>query len=209
MYVVIIHDHGGDPFGCSPPIKSRSLWCGLYHWFRPCLRTRRLQIMFQASFRTYASPWTVCDTQIENMHYRLAQIIKIMIFGEIEIKSDGGCYKFISTGNFFEPFPNWSEPKRVCSYPHCGLRNRLALSATCLDHQNHDFWEIGIKSATGCYIFISTGNFFEPFPNRLTPKRVCPYDPCGSRNLFVKSTVCSCTCYCDAAVGLFPTSKSM
>ena len=31
---------------------------------------------------------------------------KIVIFGEIDIKRDGGCYKSISTVKFFEPFPD-------------------------------------------------------------------------------------------------------
>jgi len=47
---------------------------------------------------------------------------KIMIFRGIEIKRAEGCYKSIPTGNFFETFPDCSDPKRVCPYQFCGSR---------------------------------------------------------------------------------------
>ena len=50
------------------------------------------------------------------------------VLWEIIIKNDGGCYKSILTGNCFEPFPNWSDTKRVCPYTYCGSRNRLVKS---------------------------------------------------------------------------------
>ena len=53
----------------------------------------------------------------------LPQSSKIMIFREIEIKRDGGCYKFIVTVIFLKSFPDWSVPKRVCPYQVCGSRN--------------------------------------------------------------------------------------
>ena len=56
-----------------------------------------------------------------------------MIFREIEIKSAGGCYKLNVTAKFTKPFPDWSDPIRVCPYIHCGPSNRLAKSPPCLD----------------------------------------------------------------------------
>jgi len=43
---------------------------------------------------TYLSPWTVWTHQIQNIHHGLVWTIKIMIFWKIDIKSDGGCYKY-------------------------------------------------------------------------------------------------------------------
>ena len=45
---------------------------------------------------------------------------------------DGGCYKSILTVKNFEPFPDWSDPKRICPYVYCESRNRLVKSTICL-----------------------------------------------------------------------------
>ena len=52
--------------------------------------------------------------------------------GKFDIKRDGGCYKSISTVKCFEPFPDWSDTKRVCPYVYWGSRNRLVKSTMCL-----------------------------------------------------------------------------
>ena len=68
----------------------------------------------------------------------LVRSSKIMIFREIEIKRAEGCYKSIPTGNFFETFLDWSDPKRVCLYQLWGSRNPFSKSHICLRPQYCD-----------------------------------------------------------------------
>ena len=67
------------------------------------------------------------------------------------------------------------------------LKFRVFLSALPQSSKIMIFREIEIKGAGGCYKLILTVIFLKSFPDWSDPKRVCPYQVCGSRNTFFKS----------------------
>ena len=87
-------------------------------WFRHlCAPTHRPGPFEHPKFRIFFTTWSRSS--------------KSRFFRKIEIKSDGGCYKHILTANSPEPFPDWSETKRVCPDHHHVPRNRFRKSTSC------------------------------------------------------------------------------
>ena len=123
--------------------------------FRSWNRSRGLQNTFQVSVRTSASPRTVCAPQIQKVLECLASIIKFMIFRNLNFWIFKKPLTVIWTLKFFESFPDWSDPKRVCLYQPWGSRNPCWKPNICLRPpllgyalnkpsnlaQNHDFWD--------------------------------------------------------------------
>ena len=100
--------------------------------FRSWNRSRGLQNTFQVSVRTSASPRAVCAPQIQKVLECLASIIKFMIFRNLNFWIFKKPLTVIWTLKFFESFPDWSDPKRVCPYQLWGSRNPFWKSHICL-----------------------------------------------------------------------------
>ena len=98
--------------------------------FRSWNRSRGLQNTFQVSVRTSASPRAVCAPQIQKVLECLASIIKFMIFRNLNFWIFKKPLTVIWTLKFFESFPDWSDPKRVCLYQLWGSRNPFWKSHT-------------------------------------------------------------------------------
>ena len=100
--------------------------------FWPWNRSRGPQNTFQVSVRISASPRTVWAPQIQKVIECLASIIKFMIFRNLNFWIFKKPLTVIWTLKFFESFPDWSDPKRVCPYIQSGSRNRFAKSTMCV-----------------------------------------------------------------------------
>ena len=82
--------------------------------------------------------WAPC---VQNFPEWVAPVTKIMIFREIKIKRDGGCYKLILTVIFLKSLPDWSDPKRVYPCQVCGSRNTFCKSPMWL-HTFYWGWDL-------------------------------------------------------------------
>ena len=111
--------------------------------FRSWNRSRGLQNTFQVSVRTSASPRAVCAPQIQKVLECLASIIKFMIFRNLNFWIFKKPLTVIWTLKFFESFPDWSDPKRVCPYQLWGSRNPFWKSYICLRPQYCQFNHYG------------------------------------------------------------------
>ena len=94
----------------------------------------------------------------------------------------------------YEPDDSRSRFKHFFTSPyHTGstglLKFRIFLNALPQSSKIMILREIEIKGAGGCYKLILTVIFSRSFPDWSDPKGVCPYQVCGSRNMFYKSPI--------------------
>ena len=110
-----MNDHGGVLLAPSVSIKSKSLWYGLYHWFRFFLRTRRLQITFQTSLCASVSPRIDWSPYIQNFPECVVSVVKNHDFSVNWNKKGRGLLQIRFNGNFFWIFSRLIGPQEGLS----------------------------------------------------------------------------------------------